>query len=308
MLEFAAPWWFAASVFALLPLVAALRPHALRFSAVGLLAPRWTLRRLLVWLPPLVEALAILCVVAGLARPQLVRRETVRESDGIDIMLAIDTSGSMQDPDMGTSLRPLTRLEAASLVMRRFVEGRPNDRVGLVVFGAEAFVQVPLTLDHAGLADFIGQLQIGMAGRNATAVGDAVAIAAQRLKELDAPSKVVILVTDGESNAGLLSPVQAARAAEALGIRVYTIGVGETRGEHRSLRAVASLTGAKHFRATDVNALAEVYADIDRLETSTAQVKEYVHREELFHLVLLPGLGLWLAQLVASWTLLRRLP
>lgn len=308
MWEWAAPWWFAAAPLALVPLLAAWRPHAMRFSALGLVTAPWTWRRVLTWVPPLLEALAILCVVAALARPQLVNRETVRESDGIDILLAIDTSGSMQDPDMGTSQRPLTRLEAASLVMRRFVEGRPYDRVGLVVFGAEAFVQVPLTLDHDGLADFIGQLDIGMAGRNATAVGDAIAIACQRLKELDAPSKVVILVTDGESNAGMLSPLQAARAAEALGIRIYTIGVGEQRMDERSLRAVAATTGARFYRATDINALAGVYEDIDALEKTTAQVKEYVHREERFHLLLLPGLGLWLVQLVASWTVLRRLP
>lgn len=308
MLEWASPAWFFALPLALLPLVAAWRPHALRFSALGLVSAPWSARRLLGWLPAVLDAAATVLVVLALARPQLVQRESVRESDGIDILLAIDTSGSMQSPDMGTSLRPLTRLEAASLVMRSFVEGRPHDRVGLLVFGEEAFVQVPLTLDHDALVDFVGQLDIGMAGRNATAVGDAVAVALKRMKALEAPSKVVVLVTDGKSNAGVIRPDQAARAAEALGVRVYTIGVGSDRIDEASLRGIAATTGGRYFRATDVNGLAEVYREIDTLERSTAQVKEYVHREERYLDVLLPGIGLWVVGLLLAHGPLRRLP
>jgi Ca-activated chloride channel family protein len=308
MLEWASPLWFAALPLVLLPWLAWWRPHAIRFSAVGSLATGWSVRRVLALVPPLLASATLALVVFSLARPQQVERETIRESDGIDILLAIDTSGSMSAGDMGTNVRQLTRLDAARLVMRQFVEGRPNDRLGLLVFGEEAFVQVPLTTDHDGLVNFIGDLDIGLAGRNATAVGDAVAVACKRMKELSAPSKVVILVTDGRSNAGVLSPQQAADAAAALGIRIYTVGVGGDQMDERQLRAIATTTGAKFYRATDVNDLAQVYADIDTLEKSTAKVKEYVHRDELYLDLLLPGLACFVLDLLLGHTLLRRLP
>ena len=263
-------------------------------------------------------------VVGALARPQRVVRETERESEGVDILLAMDTSGSMEAPDMVSGGGALTRLEAGKRVMATFVEARKNDRIGLVVFGEEAFTQVPLTLDHVGLVDFIGQLQIGMAGKSATAVGDAIAVSTRRLKEVVAPSKVVILVTDGKSNAGQIDPVQAAQAAAALGVRVYTIGVGSTGGapggfmgmfssggadvDEPTLRAIANTTGGEYFRAADASSLAAVYARIDELEPSTAKVKEYFHRDELYWSLLLPALVLWTLELLLSAGPLRRLP
>ena len=322
MLEWATPLWFLALPLALLPVAAELRPWALRFSALGLVNAGWSIRRAVAWIPAALRAVAMALVVVALARPQHVERETVRESEGVDIMLAIDTSGSMRTADMQSGGRTYTRLDAGKAVMRSFVEGRPDDRVGVVAFGGEAFVQSPLTLDHAMLDEFIAAMDIGMAGQ-ATAVGDAIAVAAKHMKDLPAPSKVVILVTDGKSTAGQVDPIPAAEAAAALGIRVYTIGVGATRSgglmgallggggadvDEPTLRRVAAITGAKFWRAGDATALAEVYATIDELERSPAKVKEYVHREELYLRYLLPALALLLVELLLSAGPLRRLP
>lgn len=324
MFEWMHPLWFLALPAACVPWVAHLRPHALRHSSLGAVRGVGGHRARAAIVLPLLESLAVVLVVVALARPQEVRRETVRETPGIDILLAIDTSGSMEAPDMGGRGYDLTRLEAAKRVMANFVEGRPDDRVGLLVFGEEAFVQVPLTLDHLALADFIGQLEIGMAGKNATAVGSAIAVGAKRMKELEAPSRVIILVTDGRSNAGALGPLQAAEAAAALGIRVYTIGVGATEGsgsgllgllrgggadvDEPTLRAVAARTGGAYYRATDTAALESVYADIGRLEKTTARTKEFVHRDELYMMALAPAIAFFLAHGVLASTVLRRLP
>jgi Ca-activated chloride channel family protein len=321
VLEWMHPAWFAALPLALLPWVAWFRPHAARFSALDTVKTPRSWRSVVSVLVPLLECVAIAGVVVALARPQEVRRETVRESQGIDILLAIDTSGSMRERDMQAGSRELTRLEASQVVMANFVEGRPDDRIGLEVFGEEAFVQVPLTLDHEALAAFIGQLEIGMAGQGATAVGTAIAVGAKRMKELEAPSRVMILVTDGRSNAGAIAPIQAAEAAAALGIRVYTIGVGAaTRGgflgmmsggadvDERSLGAIATTTGGKYYRAADTEALAQVYAEIDLLEKSTARTKEFVQRDERYLVALLPAIIAWFLQLALGLTVLRRLP
>lgn len=321
MLEWMHPGWFAALPLALLPWLGWLRPHTLRFSALSLVKARWNWRSLAFLVVPALESLAIVLVALALARPQEVRRETERESQGIDILLALDTSGSMGTEDMKTGARDISRLAALQLVMKQFVEGRPDDRIGLEVFGAEAFVQVPLTLDHDALQAFIEALELGMAGKDRTAVGTAIAVGAKRMKELDAPSKVMILVTDGESNAGSVTPLQAAQAAAALDIRVYTIGVGASSPggfagffrqgasiDERTLRAIATTTGAQYFRAEDTRSLETVYAEIDKLEKSTARTKEFVHRDELYLDLLLPALVAWMAQLLLSSTVLRRLP
>jgi Ca-activated chloride channel family protein len=316
------PWWLLALPLALLPWIAHARPWAMRYAAISLQRPTRSWRAATAWVPPLLQSAAIALTVVALARPQEVMRETLIESNGIDIVLAMDTSGSMDTPDMGAAGRDLARLEAAKRVAQEFVRGREHDRIGLVVFGQEAFWQVPLTLDHDALDEFIGQLQVGMAGKAATAVGDAVAVAAKRMKELEAPSRVVILVTDGSSNAGQIDPVAAATAAGALGIRVHTIGVGSASGggllgmlggrgasiDEPLMRAISGATGAKYWRADDTAALAQVYGEIDAMEKSTAQVKEYVHRDERYLLALFPALACLVAELVASATAWRRLP
>jgi Ca-activated chloride channel family protein len=311
--EWGTPLWFLALPAAILPFVAAWRPYALRVSALGpghVQAPLRSgrsARTLLALLVPMAEAMSLALVVVALARPQLVEHETVRESDGIDILMAIDTSGSMDEPDMGPGLRPLSRLDAARMVMAKFAGEREWDRLGLLVFGEEAFIQVPLTLDHEGLADFVGQLEAGMAGKG-TAIGDALAVGAKHMKELTAPSKVMILVTDGQSNTGHIAPAEAAKAAAALGIRVYTIGVGGDRMDERQLRGIAAATGGQFFRATDVNALTGVYQQIDSLEKTTAKVREYSFVTERYLDALVPAVLLFLGQLLLGATWLRRLP
>jgi len=320
------PLWLLALL--VLPLIAWRRwrggAAALRWSSLAMARAGGSARASLAGLPALVGALGVASLIVALARPQLTHRETVVQSDGIDIVLALDVSGSMESPDFVLRGRETTRLEVAKAVIARFVEGREHDRVGLVVFGEEAFTQVPLTLDHEALTRFLSSVEIGMAGPRATAIGQGVAVASKRLADLEAPSRVVILLTDGRSNAGSLDPLQAAEAAAALGIKVYTIGVGadgsaraglfgmfRSRAEEvdeRTLKAVAEATGARFFRATDTRSLREIYETIDELEKTTAEVVQYVHREELYRRALVPGVALILLQLLLSSTVLRRLP
>ncbi len=325
MLALHHPIWLV--LLAALPLVAWVRwvrrPAPVRWSSLVVVAGGRSWRTLTAPLVPLLELSGLALLIVALARPQLTQTETVVESDGIDIMLALDTSGSMEALDFTIGVQEASRLTVARRVMAEFVQGRPHDRLGLVVFGEEAFTQVPLTLDHDTLLDFLRLVDIGMAGPNKTAIGEALAVAGKRLDQLDAPSKVVVLLTDGRSNAGRLSPLQAAQAAEALGIRVYTVGVGAMegsggglfgmfrRGDHvdeETLQQIAVQTGGQYFRATDTRSLRAIYATIDELETSTAEVTEFVHREELFRWALVPGLVLFALHLLLGWTLFRRLP
>lgn len=327
-LEWQAPlfllFWLLLPPLAWLRLRPAGRP-AMRHAGFALIQGGRSWRTVLAWIPLALEILALGLLATALARPQLTNREVVVESEGIDILLAIDVSGSMDSPDFSVGGRPATRLDVSKRVVAEFVEGRPHDRIGLVVFGEEAFTQVPLTLDHDSLSDFLGNLQIGMAGRNATAVGQALAVACNRLARLDAPSRVVVLLTDGRSNAGRIAPLQAAEAAKALGIRVYTIGVGSADGapggglfgllggrgdqiDEATLRSIAEVTEGRYFRATDTSSLQEIYRTIDELEKSTAEVSERVHREELYRLALLPGLALAGLQVLLVSTVFRRLP
>lgn len=325
MFELQHPIWLALLV--LLPLVAwrrwGRRAAPVRWTSLIVVGGGRSWRTLLAPVVPVLELLGLALLILALARPQLTQRETVVESDGIDIMLALDTSGSMDALDFTIGIQEASRLTVARRVMAEFIQSRPHDRLGLVVFGEEAFTQVPLTLDHDTLLSFLRLVEIGMAGPNKTAVGEALAIAGKRLDQLDAPSKVVVLLTDGRSNAGRLTPLQAAQAAEALDIRVYTIGVGAMegsgggifgmfrRGDHvdeETLQAIATQTGGRYFRATDTRSLREIYATIDELETSTAEVREYVHREELYRWALLPGLALLAVHLLLGWTVFRRLP
>ena len=320
MLEWASPLWFLA-----LPLALAApwlgRSPRLAWPSLAALQARPSWRTLLAPLPKVLLTVAPVLFTLALARPQRVDREQHIESEGIDILLVLDTSGSMEQADYSVSGRRTSRLEVAKDVMARFVEGRPNDRIGLVVFGEQAFTQVPLTMDHDAMIRFLGQVEIGMAGERSTAVGDGLAVASRRLKELSAPSRVVILLTDGRNNAGQISPMQAAQAAEALGIRVYTIGVGGEGGrgpfglfgsggelDERSLQAIAKTTGGQYFRAASTGALEKVYETIDTLEKSTAEVKEFVHREERFQPLAIWGLVALALHLLLGETALRRLP
>ncbi len=320
MLEWANPWAWLLVPFAVAAPWFSRRPR-LAISSLAAVQLRPSLRATFAWLPELLGSVALLLFVVALARPQLVNRERSIDSEGIDILLVLDTSGSMQAEDYQIGGRAANRLEAAKEVVADFIERRPDDRIGLVVFGSEAFTQVPLTLDHAALTNFLGQVQIGMAGDKATAVGDALAITGKRLKDLEAPSRIAILLTDGRNNAGALKPLEAAEALKALGVKVYTIGMGSAGGgggffgmggrsdlDEGTLTAIARTTGAEYFRAADTKALEAVYATIDKMEKSTAKVEEFVHRDERYHPWLAAGLLLLALRLLLSETWLRRLP
>jgi Ca-activated chloride channel family protein len=262
--------------------------------------------------------LGLLLLVIAMARPRLIHREVMLESEGLDIMVAVDTSGSMDAKDLVRRSRTTSRLDVAKSVIAEFVEGRPYDRIGVVTFGEEAFTHIPLTLDHDTLTAVLRHVEVGMAGAQGTAVGSAVAVASKRMKELEAPSKVVILITDGQSNAGRISPEQAAQAAAALNIRVYTIGVGGNGGgffgmmsegiDEETLRLIAELTDAKYYRAMDSDSLKQVFSAIDELEPSPAEVEEIVHHSELYRKFLGPSLLLLLLDLLMSMTIFRRWP
>ncbi|MCB9663129.1 MAG: VWA domain-containing protein [Alphaproteobacteria bacterium] len=277
-----------------------------------------TARRALGRLPRVLQVVGLVLVVIAFARPRHTQRTLTVESEGLDIMLAIDTSGSMRAEDFGGGMRPLNRLEVAKAVMAEFVEERPYDRIGVVAFGTEAFTHVPLTLDHDTLTNVLDTIQIGIAGEGSTAVGSAIAVSAKRLKDLDAPSRLVILLTDGRSNSGRLEPEEAARLAATLGIKVYTIGVGSARGrsvfgmgdglDEATLERVAEITGARYFRATDTRTLQKVYDTIDELEPSPAEVEELVEHTELFRRFLVPGTLLLLLEALLRLSWLRRFP
>lgn len=329
MFRLAHPW--ALAFLLLLPLARYLRRRggpgrgALRFSAVE--AARQAgggRRRRLASLPEVLRTLAVVLVVVALARPQTGLASRDVHTRGIDIVMAMDVSSSMLAEDLEPN-----RLEAAKVVAADFVAGRPDDRIGLVAFAAQAFTQVPLTLDHSVVEELLGSLEVGMI-EDGTAVGMGLATAVKRLEASDAASKVVILLTDGRNNRGEIGPVTAARTAQALGVRVYTIGVG-TRGIARvpvqdpltgrtryattrvdvdepTLQEVARVTGGQYFRATDNESLAAIYEEIDQLETTEMEVRNYTRYEERFAIPLGAAVLIMVAELVLGATVLRRLP
>ena len=324
MLELASPWWLLGlPVAAVLPFLG--RGIPIKVASLAAVSHARTLRYWMGFLPPALAAIGLMAITVALARPQLVDRERVLEREGIDIQIVLDTSGSMEAEDFVIGGRRANRLVVSKAVIAQFIEGRPDDRVGLVIFGEEAFTQVPLTLDHGAVVSMLSQVEIGMAGARATAIGDAIAVAGRPLKALAAESRVMILLTDGHSNAGHVDPVVAAKAADSLGVRIYTIGVGSKDGgrsggllglfrsrgsdlDEPMLRDIAAQTGARYFRAADTSALADVYATIDALEKTTAETKTYVHREERFSAFAVFGLFLLFLSTVLAETRLRRLP
>lgn len=319
-MTWASPWAFLLLVPVWLTVLAPWLMGRNRLAVASLAAVRvgWSLRLLFSWLPGFLRPLSLTLIVFALARPQELRRDVVVESEGLDIMIAIDTSGSMEAEDFSVGGRSVNRLQVAKGVTDEFVQGRPYDRIGIVEFGEEAFTQVPLTRDHDSLRSVLADMRIGGAGPRGTAIGTAIAVSAKRLKDLDAPDKVLVLLTDGRNNAGRLSPQDAAVAAGAVGITVYTIGVGaKERGffgamreeiDEPTLRRIAEATGGEYFRATDTRSLREIFARIDELEPSPAEVDEVVDAIEHYRRYLVPGLALYLVQMLLSLTWLRRGP
>lgn len=300
------------------------RSGALRYSSVeGVLRTgkgrsRWSHR-----IPGMIRILVLAAVIVALARPQTgVTSETIL-TEGIDIVLAMDVSSSMLAEDLEPN-----RLEAAKAVAAAFVEGRRNDRIGLVAFAGEAYTQAPLTLDYGVITTLLGELREGMI-EDGTAVGMGLATAVKRLEASDAESKVVVLLTDGRSNRGEIGPATAAQMAQALGVKVYTIGAG-TRGSARvpvddplrgqryvtmrvdldepTLQGMAELTGGRYFRATDRESLEAVFEEIDALERTEIRVEDFTRYGERFTPILGAGLLLLLAEIGLGQTVLRRLP
>jgi Ca-activated chloride channel family protein len=273
--------------------------------------------------------IALILIVIALARPQKISQEKEVHTEGIDIMLALDISTSMLAEDF----KPKNRLEAAKLVGSEFVQGRSSDQIGLVVFAGQSFTQCPLTLDYALLQQLLEKVKIelvtGGAIEDGTAIGMAIANGVNRLRNSKAKSRILILLTDGQNNRGEIDPQTAAAAARALGIRIYTIGVG-TEGfapypmrdswgniiyqqmkvdiDEELLGKIADQTGGKYFRATDAQALRQVYQEIDRLEKSKIRVHQFRQREELFGKYLALALILLSLEALLCATRLRTLP
>lgn len=327
-IEFAQPFWlWLLPVAVLAPVWRLLRDFGrggLRYSSLGLASRvRPTLRVRLRQLPVLFRMLALVLGVLALARPR--ERNTTRETfaEGVDIMMVLDTSTSMRAEDF----RP-NRFEAARQVGSEFISGRRSDRIGLVVFAAKAFTQAPLTLDYDFLQAMLSEVEVGVI-EDGTAIGTALAMAVNRIKDTEAESKVVILLTDGQNNRGELSPETAAEVAKAMNVRVYTIGVGAYgeapfvidhpfAGRQRHmvpvdidetmLNKVAETTGGRYFRATNNQALRDIYDEIGELEKTRIEERIYTDYEERFADFLLPGFLLLLLGIGLDTTLFRRFP
>jgi Ca-activated chloride channel homolog len=268
--------------------------------------------------------LALALVIVALARPQTGRAKHTEYAEAVDIMLVLDTSGSMQAQDFV----PKNRLFVAKEVIKEFIAKRKTDRIGLVVFAADAVTQCPLTLDYGLLTKLVDAVDFGMLD-DGTAIGMGIASACNRMKASEAKSKVIVLLTDGQNNAGMVDPPTAARVAESMGIKVYTVGVG-TRGrapipiddpvfgrrlisvdvdiDETTLRKIAELTDGKYFRATDRQELQQIYARIDELERTKVASETFVEYTERFKWLLLPALGLLILELGLEQTILRETP
>jgi Ca-activated chloride channel family protein len=273
-------------------------------------------------IPVILRALAVALLIVALARPQNFSSGENIYTEGIDIAMVLDISGSMLAED----LKP-NRIEAAKNVIRDFIKGRTSDRIGLVIFARDSFTQCPLTIDYSVLLNLLSQVKMGMI-EDGTAIGNAIANGVNRLKDSKSKSKIIILLTDGVNNSGEVDPVFAAQIAKTFGIRIYTIGVG-TQGEapypvqtpfgtryqmipveidESVLKQIASITGGEYFRATDNRTLKDIYDKIDKLEKSRVEITSYTNAKELFYPWLGAGLLLLVLEVGLSKSIFRRLP
>lgn len=243
-------------------------------------------------------SLAWLCLVIAMMQPEKVDQHTLIHHKGYDIMLAVDTSGSMKAVDFSTTTQPVSRLDATKEVVSKFVKGRQGDRVGLITFGEKAFLHVPLTLDTLSVSKMLKGIESGMAG-NATSIGDAIGMGVKTLRERPEGSRVLVLLTDGEDNASKIPPLEAAKLAQQYGIKIYTIGVGkkgpvpfpngfggyamaEMPLDEDMLQKIADSTGGQYFLATNPKALESIYTKINQLEKSEANETLYQVREPFY--------------------------
>ncbi len=281
-----------------------------------------TLRERLIHLPFLLKMLALAVLIVAAARPQTFSTSENVYTEGIDIVMLLDISGSMLAEDFKPN-----RLEAAKKVIDEFIQGRKSDKIGLVIFARESFTQCPLTIDYSVLRELLKEIKSGML-EDGTAIGIAIANGVNRLKDSKSKSKVMILLTDGVNNAGEIDPITAAQIAKDFGIRIYTVGVG-TRGkapypfatpfgkqyqmvpveiDENTLRQIAQITGGKYFRATNNRKLKEIYNEIDKMEKTRVKVTSYKHASEKFYFFALLGFILLLLDLFAENTYLKTLP
>lgn len=353
-LRLAEPLWLLMTVPLLLATMLSLRSErrgAVVYSSVRLLESlpvtfAQRAKRLLPWL----RFGGMLIVIVALARPQHGLKDFRIQTEGISIVMCIDRSGSMQALDFQLDGERVNRLEAVKAVFHDFVAGnghlpgRPDDQIGLVSFGGFAEAKAPLTLDHGALLDVLETVEMAepvydregnvinrryLEEERATAIGDAVALAVERLRDSQAKSKVIILLSDGENTAGAIEPEDAAKAAESFGIKIYSIGIGTTgtapvkmidpfgreqlvrqpvRLDEDALKMLADTTQGRYFNAKDTSALEEVYHDIDRLEKTQLEGRLYTEYRELFQWWLLPGLALIVTELTLRCTRFRSLP
>ena len=278
---------------------------------------------LLLW----IRALAFIAIVIALARPQTGFSFQEADASGKDILLTLDLSGSMQAMDFFIDNRRVNRLQALQHVVSAFIDKRQGDRMGLVVFGDESFTQSPLTLDHEVLKQFVSALEIGMAGQG-TAIGDALAVSLNRMKDIKADSKVILLVTDGKNNSGSLNPKEVAELANRLKIKIHVIGIGSSEPapfpvsgifgtqlieremdyDEETLKIISSTTGGLYFNARDTESLLKIYQDIDSLESRKESAFQQVLYDEEYVTFLLFALVLLLLTEILSATVLIEVP
>lgn len=275
------------------------------------------------FIPLALRIMAVVLLILAIARPQSSSKAREVRTQGIDIVLAMDISSSMLAEDF----HPQNRIGAAKEVAKEFISGRTSDRIGLVVFAGESYTQCPLTLDYNILQRFIDRIEVG-AIDDGTAIGTALANCLNRLRESEAESKIIILLTDGQNNRGEIDPLTAAQAAQAMGVKIYTIGAGtegtapypvktpfgvryqqvEVKIDEKLLREIARATGGVYFRARDERSLREIYARIDEMEKTEIEVKEYRTYSELFLPYAAAALALLIIETALSGTRLRRIP
>lgn len=332
MIHFASPWWLAGLV--VLPLFAIYRRRFLRepvfvFSSLNLVKGVLQMNRSLAGriLAGLRWAACALMLV-GLARPQWPEGEAPRRASGIDIAVALDLSVSMLSEDFELKGERVNRLAVAKETLKSFIENRPNDRIGLAVFSSRAYIASPPTLDHDFLRRHLDRLQV--LGEQGTAIGSGLAAAVNRLRELQSKSRIVLLITDGQNNAGAVPPLTAAEAAQSLGVKVYAIGVG-IRGsapmpvgwdafgrkvyrnipvdiDEDTLTQIATRTGGRYFRADSTKSLKAIYEEIDVLEKTEVETNSHALYSELAGWVVSPAVALLLLEIILGNTVWRRIP
>ena len=272
--------------------------------------------------------LTLALFIVALAQPRFAKSTTEIKASGVDIVVALDLSSSMMSEDFEVSSGRINRFDMARQVLSGFIDKRPNDRIGLVLFASQAFIGTPLTLDHDFLHENIDRLQLGLI-RDGTAIGDGLGTAVNRLRDLKVKSKIVILMTDGVNNTGKLDPLLAAEAAAAVKVKVYTVGIGEQGSapmpvfmggqkvgyqnvpvdvDETTLQKIAAKTGGKYYRADNAEKFQQIYDEIDKLEKTEASVRKYTQFTELFPWFAAGGLALLILEIVLGQTAFRKLP